>query len=133
MRTLWSCALAGALTLTHTAAAHAQRWGGPEIDRVYSPGARVPFDGAPWTYQYNYTYSALYLGSSGRSLNYADYLDRFDRALKFGYPIPRDPTLAHRPPRIGPDGNVIIDPADPETDPADLIPSPPPRRGLFRR
>jgi hypothetical protein len=130
---LWPCALAGALSLLSSPAAHAQRWGSPEIDRVYSPGAQVPYDGAPWTYQYNYTYSALYLGSSGRSLAYADYLDRFNRALKFGYPIPRDPTLANRPPRIGPDGNVVIDPADPNTDPADILPSPPPRRGLFRR
>src|SRR5207248_3322184 len=82
--------------LLHSPAAHAQRWGSPEIDRVYGPGAKVPYDGAPWTYRYNYTYSALYVGGGGgRSLNYADYLDRFDRALKFGYPIPRDPLLAN--------------------------------------
>jgi hypothetical protein len=134
MRTLlWPVALAGALGLL-PGSAHAQRFGSAEIDRIYSPGAKVPYDGAPWTYRYNYqTGGIIYLNGSSSSLYYADYLDRFNRALKFGYPIPRDPALAHQPPRQLADGTIVIDPADPNTDPADILARPKPRRfGWFR-
>ncbi len=134
---LWPFALAGALTLAHTSAAHAQRWGGPVIDQVLSPGDKGWWYTEPYTQRYSYGYSALYINGNSRQLRYADYLDKLDRALKFGYPIPRDPYFT-RPPKQMPDGTVVIDPADPNTDPADIIPSPPvqPRtagRGLFFR
>src|SRR5581483_6273062 len=103
----------------------------------YRPGPKDYYQSAPFTHKYNYnTGGIINFNGSTFQTTYFDYLDRFDRALKFGYPIPRDPSLKPRPPYIGPDGTVVVDPADPNTDPADILPSPPPaprRFGLLRR
>jgi hypothetical protein len=133
---IWPIAVAAALGCVDHATAQGPRWTGDYINQLYQPGPKDYYQSAPFTHKYNYNTGGIinFNGSTGQ-VYYFDYLDRFDRALKFGYPIPRDPTLAHRPPRIGPDGAIVIDPADPNTDPADIFPSPPPgaRRGLFRR
>jgi hypothetical protein len=132
MRSLfWSFALATGLTLAHSPAVHAQRWGSDYTDQVYNGAPNTYFyDSAPFTHKYNYNAAGiLYLNGNPRQLYYADYLDRFQRALKFGYPIPRDPYFGHTVARPGPDGITnIIDPADPNTDPADILPSPPIQR-----
>lgn len=70
----------------------AQGWGGGEYERRTRPGYNVPFDGAPYTQVYNYeTGSFLYPGMNPRQLIYQEYLDRVDRAYKFGYRMPADP------------------------------------------
>jgi len=70
----------------------AQHWAGGEYERRTRPGYNVPFDGAPYTQIYNYeTGSLLYFGGNPRGLIYQEYLDRVDRAMKFGYRMPDDP------------------------------------------
>lgn len=129
--------LALPLLLSHASLARAQRYGSGDeqpYDFAYTRGVTAPYGGASPNVVYNYQLgqSFFFLGLNRYSLGYSDYLDRFDRALKFGYPIPRDPSLP--PPRVTPQGvPVVVDPADPNADPADFLPQPPPRRGLFRR
>lgn len=84
------------LTTLGTQRLDAQFWAGGEYERRTRPGYNVPFDGAPYTQIYNYeTGSLLYFGGGGsgyaRSLAYQEYLDRVDRAMKFGYRMPEDP------------------------------------------
>src|SRR3954453_17053399 len=108
--------LAAALLLSHASFAHAQRYGSATdlpTDFRFTPGVPPPYFGQSPAVVYNCSLgsSFLYLGVNQRYVAYNDYLDRFDRALKFGYPIPRDPTL---PPRVAPPGvPVVVDPADP--------------------
>lgn len=90
---------------------HAQGFGGGEYERRLRPGCNVPFDGAPYTQIYNYeTGSFFYPCMNPRQLIYQEYLDRLDRAMKFGYRIPQDPfgpnspyNRTHHPdrPRVG--------------------------------
>jgi hypothetical protein len=108
-----SLILSGTLTLCAGLAGRveAQGWGGGEYERRLRPGYNVPFDGAPYTQIYNYeTGSFFYPGMNPRQLIYQDYLDRLDRAYKFGYRIPEDPFGPNSPynrayynerPRIG--------------------------------
>jgi hypothetical protein len=64
-----------------------------EIER----GLRFPgtpsFDGEPYTQRYSYGLGAapIYFNGDARRLYYLDYLDRADRAEKFGYRMPIDP------------------------------------------
>jgi hypothetical protein len=70
----------------------AQSFGGRhDIPRVYGPGARSPYD-EPFSHRYNY-YSgpALYFNGDAREMWQQDYIDRLDRAERFGYPIPHPP------------------------------------------
>lgn len=87
------------LTTIGTNRLEAQAWAGGEYERRTRPGYNVPFDGAPYTQIYNYeTGSLLYFGGGDpRRLAYQEYLDRVDRALKFGYRMPEDPYSPNSP------------------------------------
>ena len=66
-------------------------------------GLRYPgtpsFDGEPWTQRYSYgTGGIFYLNGDARQLYYLDYLDRLDRAHKFGYRVPVNPYFDEPPP-----------------------------------
>lgn len=67
----------------------------------------APFDGAPYNARYNYSLgnANFYFNGSARNMYYLDYLDRVDRAAKFGYPMPVDP-LFGGPPIPHPDPTV---------------------------
>jgi len=74
------------------------------IPRVYGPGARVVND-EPFSHRYNYGVSPqLYFNGNARDLWYQDYLDRLDRAERFGYCPPAGPRYwpeeKHCKPRI---------------------------------
>ena len=97
--------LAGALLGTATfacwvcspSAAQAQFFSSSEIQRGLSPGVYVPYGGAPLTQRYAYRTGAfLYFGGNAQQLYLMDYLDRYNRAMRFGYPEPPDPF--HRTP-----------------------------------
>ena len=67
-----------------------------EYDRQLQPGAVTPYDGAPFSERYGYYAGpAFYLGTAGsyEHFVYMDYLDRLDRAEKFGYRIPAPPAF----------------------------------------
>jgi hypothetical protein len=51
------------------------------------------YDGESYTARYSYGLGAapIYLNGDARQLYYLDYLDRADRAHKFGYRMPIDP------------------------------------------
>ena len=97
--------LATALTLVTTAPAGAQTFGSGEIDRGLSKGAYVPYDGAPFSHRYFYGSGAnLYLNGSAERLWYLHYVDRAERAEKFGYeppPPPHELVPPARPVRVG--------------------------------
>jgi hypothetical protein len=72
--------------------AHAQVISNGEIER----GLRFSgptHDGEPYTQRYSYGLGQgiLYFNGDSRNLWYLDYLDRADRARKFGYAMPVDP------------------------------------------
>ncbi len=74
------------------AAAGAQVFSSVEIERGLRPGVYVPYEGAPLTQRYAYqTPAFLYSGGSPRELYMLDYLDRLDRAERFGYRPPPNP------------------------------------------
>jgi len=80
--------------------ARGQSISGGELDRAYRPGAYVPYDGAPFSHRYNYyTGPSLFLNGDARQLYMMDYLDRVDRAARFGYPEPAPPNFLPDPPR----------------------------------
>jgi hypothetical protein len=83
------------LTLVLSRAGHAQAISGGEFDRAMRPGAYVPYGGAPYTERYGYEVGPVfYLNQNGRSLWYLDYIDRMDRATRFGYRPPNPPAWA---------------------------------------
>lgn len=85
--------LAGLVVLACTiGSARAQSIGDlSTIPRVYGPGARVVND-EPFSHRYNYGVSPqLYFNGDARQLWYQDYLDRLDRAERFGYCPPSGP------------------------------------------
>jgi hypothetical protein len=85
--------LAACCLLALPRAGHAQAFGGGEYERALRPGAYVPYDGASFSHRYNYEYGpVLYLNQGPRTLYYLDYLDRVDRAERFGYRMPNPPT-----------------------------------------
>jgi hypothetical protein len=54
----------------------------------------VPYDGAPYSERYAYEIGpVLYFGFglSGQRLAYLEYLDRVERAERFGYRVPTPP------------------------------------------
>ena len=79
-------------------------WGG-EAERYFRPGAWTPYDGQTDTQRYGYSTGTpfLYLapGTSGSQLNALDYADRVNRAYRFGYPMPPEPSK-HTPPPAPP-------------------------------
>jgi hypothetical protein len=61
------------------------------IPRVYGPGARMAND-EPYSHRYLYSISPqLYFNGDARQMWYQDYLDRLDRAERFGYCPPSGP------------------------------------------
>jgi len=99
MRTTYrraAAALAALLCLAGTASVSRAQffigWG--EYDRQLQPGAVIPYDAAPFSERYNYYAGpAFYLGGGNYYDNfvYMDYLDRLDRAQRFGYRRPAPP------------------------------------------
>jgi len=73
----------------------AQSFSNSDIDRYYRGGTYVPHDGMTYTQRYGYGMNGaiFYPGYNAQNLIMMDYLDRLDRAEKFGYAIPRDPFL----------------------------------------
>ena len=64
-----------------------------EIERGLRFRGTPSYDGEPYTQRYSYGLGAapVYLNGDARLLYYLDYLDRADRAEKFGYRMPIDP------------------------------------------
>src|SRR5262245_53392115 len=84
MRTI----LAGLCFFCAANAAHAQVFiSGGDFERGLRPGYNAPSDGQPFSHRYNFDtgMSSFYLGHGGWRLGYLEYLDRQDRAEKFGY------------------------------------------------
>ena len=78
---------------------HAQViWGGA-AERGLRPGVNIPHDGAPYSHRYNYSTDMSYFmfGGNAQQLHMLDYLDRLDRAEKFGYRIPAPPPALSHP------------------------------------
>jgi len=103
---------------------HAQVITSAEIER----GLRFPrtpsYDGEPYTQRYSYgTSGNINLNGDSRRIWYLDYLDRADRAQKFGYRMPIDPYFE----------DVPVE----EAQPTVVAPPPPVRAGFgfgwFRR
>jgi len=103
MRTITKCAAAAflaALAWAGTAAVGRAGvfigWGG--YDQQLAPGAVVPGDGEPFSERYNfYAGPSFYFGMDNSQFQYMDYLDRLDRAEKFGYRIPAPPPFLVQP------------------------------------
>lgn len=70
-----------------------------EIDRGLRFRGTPSFDGESYTQRYSYGVGAgfFYLNGDARQLYYLDYLDRVDRAQKFGYRMPIDPYCEAEP------------------------------------
>ncbi len=89
-RFAWLCAI---LFVFAVRPVHAQVITSAEIERgLRYPRGSTPYDGEPFMQRYNYYPGAiLYLNGNAAELRYLDYLDRADRAQKFGYRMPADP------------------------------------------
>jgi len=110
--------------------AHAQVITDSYIERGLTyPGARS-FEGDQYTSRYSYgTGAFIFINGDSRQIRYLDYLDRADRAVKFGYRMPVDPYF---PEAMIVDGVVVEEPV--------VVSPPPPQRiffgggfGIFRR
>lgn len=93
MRFFLALGAALALSLSFAPRALAQSFSNAEVDRYYRSGTFLPYDGMPYTQRYSYRMdgSAFFPGYNAQHLIMMDYLDRLDRADKFGYCPPRDP------------------------------------------
>jgi hypothetical protein len=114
-------------------AASAQVITNGEIERGLRPGPRMPYDGSPQTLRYNYDLGGafFYLGGSGRQLSYLEYLDRVDRAERFGYRMPPNPyrqRIVVHPYPCEPQPGVIILEGPPPGPAPSVYPSPAYRR-----
>lgn len=90
-------AVVGLLGLTAPCRAQAI-WGG-EVQRAFSPGAYIPYDGASFTHRYSYPeQTSLFFNMDPSRISYLDYIDRLDRAERFGYRKPLPPPSYRRPP-----------------------------------
>ncbi|MBM3994905.1 MAG: hypothetical protein FJ303_12240 [Planctomycetes bacterium] len=105
---LWLCA--GLVVFAGASDVHAQVMTNAEIER----GLRFrgpSYDGEPYTQRYSYGLQTvpIYLGGDARRIWYLDYLDRADRAEKFGYPMPIDPYFSGPPVvHTAPPGRVFV-------------------------
>jgi hypothetical protein len=66
----------------------------PEYDRALAPGAVVPYQQYPFAHRYGFDGGQAFAVTFGRSnakLEYLEYIDRVERAEKFGYRIPAPP------------------------------------------
>lgn len=73
----------------------------------------VGFDGEPYTQRYSYRTGAyIFLNGDSRQIYYLDYLDRVDRARKFGYRMPIDPYFPEVPIDVAaPAEPIVVSPA----------------------
>jgi hypothetical protein len=71
-----------------------------EIERGLRFRGTPSYDGEAYTQRYSYGLGAapFYINGDSRQLYYLDYLDRADRAEKFGYCMPIDPYFEAPPP-----------------------------------
>jgi hypothetical protein len=94
---LWFSATVLCLASTHSI--QAQIITNAEIERGLRYRGTTSYDGEPYTARYSYGLGAapIYLNGNSRQLYYLDYLDRADRAAKFGYPMPVDPFFGPPP------------------------------------
>ncbi len=76
-----------------------------DIERGLRPGAPAGSDPYSARYSYDLGQAPFYINGNSRNLAYLDYLDRVDRAAKFGYPMPVDPYFGG-PPIPHPDPTV---------------------------
>jgi hypothetical protein len=92
-----ACALTLCLCCTH--ASEAQILWGSDYERALRPGYNTPYDGMPYTQRYNYDPGPVffYPGLNSSNLMYLEYLDRLDRAEKFGYRPPLEPFAVPEP------------------------------------
>jgi len=122
--------LVGLTLLAAAGPARAQMiWGG-EYERALRPGTYVPYDGAAYSIRYYDVGPGIYINGDGWRLWYLEYLDRVERARKFGYAPPP-------PPRYGPYAHhgvvvdeVVVAPEAAEGEPREVIvEETPPMRG----
>ena len=109
----------GALTLMLGTAttADAQIITNLEQERQLRWPGTIPYDGEPFMQRYNYgTRGMFFLNGNSFELHYLDYLDRADRAKKFGYAMPVDPFFAE------PLEEVIVPPGQAFPPPPAVIP-----------
>ena len=136
MRRLFSSAALAAAFLV-SSSAHAQSISSQDIERGLNPngGASrwIPYDGAPYSHRYNYNLGAgiVYFNDAPGRIAYLDYLDKVDRAQKFGYPMPRPPygavVIQQGPPPVGAPGAPVVVQEEPEV----IYVAPPPARGYI--
>ena len=66
----------------------------PDIDRALAPGAVVPYQQDPFSHRYSYNSGptlSITFGRCASKFDYVEYIDRVERAEKFGYRIPAPP------------------------------------------
>ena len=106
--------LAGLCLCCATGSAQAQIYSsGGDFERYLRPGYNIPSDGEPFSHRYGYStgMSSYYFGHARWQLGYLEYLDRQDRAEKFGYCPPWDPCYEF--PAAPPAGVVVRQEAAP--------------------
>src|SRR5215475_15452316 len=98
MKTISRLGAALLLCAGATQFAHAQVITNGDIQRGLTPGGTVN-GREPYTARYSYDLgiAPFYINGSSQNLRYMDYLDRVDRAAKFGYPMPVDPYFGGPP------------------------------------
>jgi hypothetical protein len=73
---------------------HAQGLWSSELERGFRPGASSLHDGAPFSHRYHYyTGPVFYPGMDAQRLWNLYYLDRLERAERFGYRPPPPPPI----------------------------------------
>ena len=66
----------------------------PELDRALAPGAIISYQQNPFTERYSYYAGptlSITFGRCASKFDYVEYIDRVERAEKFGYRIPAPP------------------------------------------
>jgi hypothetical protein len=95
---LWKTALAATLVWWFVSAGESRAQGvtiaWPEYDKQLLPGAVVPYQQEPFSLRYGYYAGPAFYLTFGRyasKWDYVEYIDRVERAERFGYRIPAPP------------------------------------------